>query len=109
MLNLILSPGAISYTGLDEFKNLKRDVLFCFDLKLPEIGFDPVAVDGEVDSFALESLDWVLHKLVEGGSRGYKPNCNLVVIDFLLRHGIIPPEAPYYLDLVASLRCAELG
>ena len=34
----------------------------------------------------------------------FKPNINLVVIDWLIRHGHIPPEAPGYLGLVAALR-----
>ena len=42
-------------------------------------------MDGEVESFELKNLTWVLNKLVEGGSNGYKPNCNIVIIDFLIR------------------------
>lgn len=34
----------------------------------------------------------------------YKPNCALVVIDFMIRHGFITPEQPGYLQLVDSLR-----
>ena len=34
----------------------------------------------------------------------FKPNINLVVIDFLVRHGHIPPESPGYLRLVSGLR-----
>ena len=37
----------------------------------------------------------------------FKPNINLVVLDFLVRHGHIPPEAPGYLELVNSLRQGE--
>ena len=45
----------------------------------------------------------------EQGERlnAFKPNINLVVLDFLLRHGHIPPSAPRYLELVASLRQGE--
>ena len=64
-------------------------------------------VDGEVESFQLKNIDWVIEKLAEGGKMGYKPNCNLVVIDFLVRHGIITPESPYYLELVSGLRSGE--
>ena len=42
-------------------------------------------MDGEVESFELRDLEWVLEKVVQGGTEGYKPNCNLVVIDFLIR------------------------
>jgi hypothetical protein len=37
----------------------------------------------------------------------FKPNINLVVLDFLLRHGHIQPSAPRYLELVAALRQGE--
>ena len=95
--------GAVSYQGSDEDGNLKRDTLFCFDLELP-IDFVPTPVDGEVESFELQPIDWVVDKLVEGGSAGYKPNCNLVIIDFLIRHGIVPADANRYLELVGLLR-----
>ena len=39
-----------SYVGTDEFGQLKRDVLFNYDLQLPW-DFEPTAVDGEVESF----------------------------------------------------------
>ena len=34
----------------------------------------------------------------------FKDNCNLVVIDFLIRHGHLTPEQPGYLELLAGLR-----
>ena len=34
----------------------------------------------------------------------FKLNCNLVVIDFLIRHGWLDPQAPEYLNLVMGLR-----
>ena len=61
-------------------------------------------MDGEVESFELQSIDWVVDKIVEGGSKGYKPNCNLVIIDFLVRHGFVPANAERYLELVGLLR-----
>lgn len=100
------SVGAVSYLSLDEDNNLKRDVLFCFDLEIPR-EFEPRPVDGEVESFQLKSIEWVINKLAEGGPHGYKPNCNLVVIDFLMRNGMITPESPYYLEIVAALRSGE--
>ena len=69
--------------------------------------FIPTPVDGEVESFQLETISSIVEILVKGGPTGYKPNCNLVVIDFLIRHGIIPANAPYYLELVGKLRTAE--
>ena len=42
-----------------------------------------------------------------GRLNAFKPNINLVVLDFLVRHGHIPPGAPRYLELVAALRQGE--
>ena len=33
----------------------------------------------------------------------FKLNCNLVIIDFLVRHGYIGPENPKYLEIVQGL------
>uniref|UniRef100_M4CDF7 Nudix hydrolase domain-containing protein n=1 Tax=Brassica campestris TaxID=3711 RepID=M4CDF7_BRACM len=43
--------GAVSYMDIDQYC-FKRDVLFCYDLKLPE-DFVPINQDGEVESFKL--------------------------------------------------------
>jgi isopentenyldiphosphate isomerase len=100
------SAGAVSYTNIDKHGNLKRDTLFCYDLELPK-SFHPMPVDGEVESFELQPLDWVLAKVAAGGPEGYKPNCNLVVIDFLIRHGVITPESKGFLQLLDSIRGRE--
>ena len=52
-------------------------------------------------------MAWVIEKLAEGGEKGYKPNCNLVVIDFLIRHGMITPESTMYLELCGALRSGD--
>jgi hypothetical protein len=80
-----IQSSLVSYTGVDDIGNLKRDVLFCYDLELP-LDFVPQPVDGEVESFTLQPLTWVLDRLLGKGDEGdYKPNCNLVLIDFFLR------------------------
>jgi hypothetical protein len=33
----------------------------------------------------------------------FKPNCNLVIIDFLVRHGSLEPETAGYSELVTAL------
>lgn len=94
-----IPTSVVSYVGRDEAGHLKRDSLFCFDLELPE-NFTPRPVDGEVSDFQLRDLDWVIEQIEAGR---YKPNCNLVVIDFLFRHGVIAPESPLYIELHNSL------
>ncbi|CAK9237304.1 unnamed protein product [Sphagnum troendelagicum] len=91
--------GAISYEQI-EGERMKRDVLFCYDLELPP-DFQPHNKDGEVESFELVPV----HEVAElvRTSNAYKPNCNLVIINFLFRHGYIHPDQPKYLQLLKSL------
>ena len=94
------SVGALSYCK--ETRNgLKPDVLYCFDLELPA-DFVPSNTDGEVEEFLL----WPITRVAETvrDSQAFKPNCNLVIIDFLVRHGVIPPEHRDYLPICLGLR-----
>jgi hypothetical protein len=94
-----ISVGAISYC-VEAPDGLKPDVQFCFDLELPE-DFKPRNTDGEIDEFYLWPIDKVAG-IVENTTE-FKFNCNLVVIDFLVRHGLIPPEHPDYLAICQGL------
>jgi len=91
--------GAISYC-LDHPHGLRRDVLFNYDLELPE-GFTPVCADGEMAGFVLLTLDEVA--AIARETDDFKFNCSLVVIDFLIRHGYLKPDHPEYLALVNGL------
>eukprot|EP00775_Hariotina_reticulata_P008480 gene8480-8662_t len=92
--------GFVSYVSMSA-EGLKPDVLFCYDLQLPE-DFVPKPQDGEVEEFMLWDLEKVAAVIV--GSQEYKPNCCLVVIDFLIRHGYVTPEEPGYLQVVRQLK-----
>ncbi|HXH01769.1 MAG TPA: DUF4743 domain-containing protein [Candidatus Competibacteraceae bacterium] len=92
--------GAIGYC-LETEQGLRPDVIYCFDLELPE-DFTPVNVDGEVEGFYLWPIEQVIETVRD--SDAFKFNCALVVIDFLIRHGCIAPEHPEYLALQAGLR-----
>ena len=92
--------GAISYT-YEAADGLKPDIIFCYDLALPE-DFVPRNTDGEVAEFYRLSVGEVA-KIVES-SLEFKFNCNLVIIDFLIRHGFLTPEHPDYLGLIQGLR-----
>ncbi|KAF4362969.1 hypothetical protein F8388_020485 [Cannabis sativa] len=96
--------GAVSYMDIDGYR-YKRDVLFCYDLKLPE-SFIPKNEDGEVESFKLIPVAHVAN-VIRGRTSIFKPNCCLVIIDFLFRHGYIRPENYGYLDLLQSLRSGD--
>lgn len=95
--------GAVSYMDIDGYR-LKRDVLFCYDLKLPE-DFIPKNEDGEVESFKLIPVTDVANIIRR--TQFFKANCNLVLIHFLFRHGYIKPEDLGYLKLLQSLRSGD--
>lgn len=104
---LARSCGAVSYETVSD-RGLKRDVLFCFDLFLPD-DFVPSAMDGEVQSFELWPIERVVESLLrdpndERSDEQFKPNVALVIIDALLRNGIITPEERGYLTLLDSMR-----
>ena len=91
--------GAISYT-YEGPEGLKPDVQFVYDLELPA-EFLPRNTDGEVESFHLWPIERVAGIVAE--TQEFKFNCNLVVIDFLVRHGLIGPDHPDYLEIVRGL------
>ena len=91
--------GAVTYIQQAP-EGLKPDVQFCFDLELPP-DFVPRNTDGEIESFALWPIERVAETVAE--TREFKDNCNLVIIDFLIRHGFIPPDDPDYVALVRGL------
>jgi 8-oxo-dGTP pyrophosphatase MutT (NUDIX family) len=91
--------GAITYR-MEQKKGLKPDVLFVYDLELPD-GFIPRNTDGEVERFDLWPLEKVAASVAQ--TDDWKFNVNLVVIDFLIRHGWLGPEHPEYLDLCRNL------
>lgn len=91
--------GALHYRV--EFpKGLRDDTLFTFDLELPE-GFTPRNTDGEVGRFML--LPAVEVAAIIRTTDRFKFNCNLVLIDFLLRHGVIGTKDEEYGALVEAL------
>jgi thiamine pyrophosphokinase len=71
-------------------EGLRRDLIHAYDLELPE-DFTPTPVDGEVESFALWPLTRVLEVLAT--SDAFKFNVALVLIDLLLREGMIAGAA----------------
>ncbi|XP_058097477.1 nudix hydrolase 20, chloroplastic-like [Magnolia sinica] len=95
--------GAVSYMDINAY-SFKRDVLFCYDLELPD-GFVPTNQDGEVDSFRLIPVEHVAKIIWK--TEFFKPNCCLVIIDFLFRHGYVSPEDRGYLQLLQSLRSGD--
>jgi hypothetical protein len=92
--------GALTYCRASR-RGLKPDVMYCYDLELPE-GFRPRCTDGEVEAFYLWPVEQVLERVRD--TTDFKLNCNLVITDFLVRHGFLDQGSPDYLDIVQGLR-----
>ncbi|MBT5266992.1 MAG: DUF4743 domain-containing protein [Rhodospirillaceae bacterium] len=91
--------GAISYVQeVDE--GLRRHMMYLYDLDLPG-DFTPFPADGEVQDFRLMEIEEVAE--IVATSEAFKYNCNLAIIDFLIRHGHIGPDDPDYAALVIGL------
>jgi 8-oxo-dGTP pyrophosphatase MutT (NUDIX family) len=76
--------GIIGYV-MERPEGLRRDLLHCYDLALPE-DFVPTPADGEVESFEL----WPMARVVETvrDTDGFKFNVSLVLIDLFARLGV---------------------
>ncbi len=72
--------------AMERAEGLRRDLLHCYDLYLPE-DFVPHPTDGEVEAFYL----WPIERLVETVRRtdDFKFNVNLVLIDLFRRTGLL--------------------
>jgi 8-oxo-dGTP pyrophosphatase MutT (NUDIX family) len=81
--------GQFAY-NMERPEGLRRDVIFAYDLILPE-SFVPKPADGEVESFAL----WPLARVFESVSttNEFKFNVNLVLIDLFIRFGFVAGAA----------------
>jgi hypothetical protein len=91
--------GAISYC-FEAPDGLRPDVMFCYDLELPH-DFTPRNTDGEIAEFMLLPAAEVMQ--ISAETTRFKFNCNLVNIDFFVRHGLLTPDHPDYVDILRGL------
>lgn len=72
-----------------------------YDLELPD-DVIPEPNDGEVESFSLCTVDEVRQQLAAGR---WKPNCAVIILDFMTRMGILTPEnEPSFDEIETRLR-----
>ncbi|OZJ04768.1 hypothetical protein BZG36_01861 [Bifiguratus adelaidae] len=96
---LAKNTGAIAYFCVSE-NGLQPEIQYVFDLEIPE-DFVPEPADGEAECFYLWDLDEVKQRMLAGE---FKPNCALVNIDFMIRHGYVnAANEPDYLSIIARL------
>jgi len=94
-----IATGIVSYKHEYELGG-KQDIIYCYDLELPK-SFIPKCIDGEVEEFYLMDIEEVA--AIVKSSNEFKLNCNLVIIDFLVRHGFLDGEDSEYLQIVQGL------
>ena len=75
-------------------------MLYVFDLEMP-LDVIPTPGDEEVEEFVLMEVGEVMERMLAGE---FKPNVCPIMIDFLMRHGVITPEnEPYYVEIGTRL------
>ncbi|KAG7193042.1 uncharacterized protein KQ657_001157 [Scheffersomyces spartinae] len=93
------AAGVVLYMIQPEGTHNQPEVEYIYDLEFPdETSILPFPVDGEAQDFQLMGFLEVLQRIK---AHEFKPNCALVIIDFLIRWGYITPEnEPNYLEIV---------
>lgn len=100
------AAGGVRYV-METDAGLKRDTLFIYDLDVP-VDFTPTNADGEVAEFMLWPAARAAAEVRDGGR--FKFNVNLVIVDFLIRRGLIDADGePDYPELVRGLQGAGPG
>lgn len=93
--------GCLSYLVETPF-GLSPGNIFSYDVKLPP-GFTPRCHDGEVAEFLLQPAAKVREMVATTAEAlHFKPNSALVILDFLLRHGVLD-RVPDRADIAAAL------
>lgn len=81
--------GRVSY-ALEMQEGVRRDTIFVYDLEVPE-DVTPIADGSEVGTFELMPVSEVID-ILRTSDTAFKPNAAPVIIDFLIRHGVLTQE-----------------
>lgn len=83
----VKAVGQCLYNYVAEEGHVQPEVQYVFDLEFPnESDIVPKPMDGEAENFRLMTVPEIMRRLLGGE---FKPNCGLIVIDFMIRHGFI--------------------
>ncbi|CCC72206.1 hypothetical protein NCAS_0J02270 [Naumovozyma castellii] len=98
MVSYLYYPNDVTTdTFEDERSFIVGEIEYVYDLKV-SADVIPRPNDGEVESFSLMDLQDVITALQ---NKEFKPNCALVMVEFLVRHGYITTEnEPHYGELI---------
>lgn len=94
-------PVSLTTMIIAAHEGLRIGVQFNYDLELP-VDFEPRNDDGEVSEFKLWSLAQLEQNLRTADD--FMFDAALAKLDLLVRLGIVGPEDPDYLDVIAQLR-----
>jgi 8-oxo-dGTP pyrophosphatase MutT (NUDIX family) len=100
MIRNAKAAGTLSYKT-ERMRGLRNDTLFVYDMEF-QPDFMPRNTDGEVGKFHLMPITEVA-ALVRDTDR-FKFNCNLVIIDFLLRQGFFAENGTEYAELSKAMQ-----
>jgi 8-oxo-dGTP pyrophosphatase MutT (NUDIX family) len=94
-----VAAGGLTYR-METKLGIRDDVMFVYDLEVPD-DFQPTNGDGEIAGFELMPLATILERIRT--TKDFKFNVNLVILDFAVRHGVLRPDDPEYLDIANGL------
>lgn len=102
-----VATGTVSWFNISDERAggevglMNPGVLYTYDLEVPSTLAEIQSVEGDISKFELMSLDDVLDALRQGL---FKPSCATVMLDFLIRHGLITAEnEPDYSEIISRL------
>jgi 8-oxo-dGTP pyrophosphatase MutT (NUDIX family) len=108
-LAALAQPAGAIHICREQSDGLQREAIFVHDLWLPA-EFAPLGQDGEVVDHRLIALSDAARLIaIDEGPDVVTADASLVVLDFLLRHGAIAPDAPGYTTLEALRRAMGIG
>lgn len=96
------SVGGISFRT-ERPEGILQYLQFNFDLELPNT-FTPQNTDGEVEEFTLWPVQSLLERIETTDDFAY--DSALVIVDFMIRHGVIEADHPSYSELLHGLRAS---
>lgn len=100
-----LPVGTLSYLT-ERAGGLRHSLFFNFDLEVDE-GFHPKNTDGEVDEFYLWHMDGVMDRMEK--TEDFKFDVPIGIMDFAIRHGILSPDNPDYIQICEAIRMGRAG
>jgi 8-oxo-dGTP pyrophosphatase MutT (NUDIX family) len=100
----VVAAGTVTWFNISDDRAggepglMNPGILYVYDLQVgDDVVFGPV--EGDIESFSLMAVDDVKECLRRGD---FKPSCAMVMLDFLIRHGMITAENEKDYDAIVS-------